>query len=268
MLFCPRCAVNLVMLFGLWFQYCISLSFTTNQLTKAQITIRSSRDQDLLSAASFLSSSMYIPASTSITSPGSSSSIPKGQLKELTNLEFVDLRKRYSRSSQASLLKFPYSLLLAQEGADSNIVGTLGLDCQILDKKHNKFKKITSSSLSFIDADYEEPVVVLSNLAVRPDKRKLGIARMLLQESESLVLEWGYDNIFLLVDSLNLNAQNLYKKNGFKAIFEDKDATCVAVGPYGLRTQECVNICYKKSLKKDNNKQGIIGNLFSTFFGK
>jgi len=194
--------------------------------------------------------------------------IPKGQLKELVNLELMDLRKRYTKASPASMLKFPYSLLLAEDD-NGEIVGTLGLDFQILDKKENKFKKLTSSSISFLETDYEEPVVVLSNLAVRPDKRKLGIGRMLLKESEGVVQTWGYNSIFLLVDSQNMNAQKLYKKCGFKAVFEG-EGTCVAIGAVGLRTQECVNVCYKKVLRGGKGSGAIempnFGEMFSGLF--
>jgi len=226
-----------------------------------QIVLRSARDQDLLPASSFLATSMY-------SAPSALSSIPKGQLKELTNLEFIDLKKRYSRASPASLLKFPYSLVLAEDESEGGaIVGSLGLDCQIFDKKEKKFRKLTSSSISFLSEDSEEVVVVvLSNLAVRPDKRKLGVARRMMEESERLVKEWGYSSIFLLVDSLNTRAQTLYKKRGYKVAFKDDDATCVAVGELGLKTAPCINLCYRKDLS--TLAAPSLGNLFSGLFRK
>jgi len=195
--------------------------------------------------------------------------VPTGQMKELTNLEFLDLKKRYSRASPAALLRFPYALLVAEEEGTGEMVGSLGLDCQILDKKSNKFKKVTSSSISFLADDSEEVVIVLSNLAVRPDKRKLGVARMLLEESEGVVKEWGYKSIYLLVDSLNARAQTLYKKRGYKVAFKDDEATCVAVGDFGLKTSPCINLCYKKDLSSSfSSSSPSFGSLFSGLFRK
>ena len=33
-------------------------------------------------------------------------------------------------------------------------------------------------------------------------------------------------------------------------MFEDLDATCVASGDYSLKTQDCINYCYRKDLRE------------------
>ena len=44
------------------------------------------------------------------------------------------------------------------------------------------------------------------------DKRRLGIAKKLTLECEKLAKDWGYNELYLLVDSENMNAINFYKK--------------------------------------------------------
>lgn len=251
-------------------QTLLNLASTSVAVEQVGIQIKIAKPEDIYPCAVFLSTAMY------------SEPVPRGQQQELVRLEMADLRKRYVGGSSAGT-SFPSALLIAQE--DGEVIGTLGLDFQILenissqsssgsvntrDNKNSnnsnkkKFKKLTQSSFSFLDETNEKIVVVLANLAVRADKRKAGIGRLLMKESEQIVLKWGYKEIYLMVDSENTNAQRLYSKNGYRIFFEDADATCVAVGEYGLKTKECVNQCYKKSLSANSIGGGWRGKNFFT----
>lgn len=188
--------------------------------------------------------------------------IPEGQRKELRNLEFQDLSVRYGQTMGKK--KFPSCLFLAIE--DQEIIGCIGCDCQALNRTRKRFKSIKtngSSSTSPFDDGAEEVACVMANLAVRRNRRGQGIAKQLIEAAENSVKGWGYEYLYLLVDSENVPAQNLYKKMGYSLVFKQEDATCVVSGPVSLKTQDCVNWCMRKSLKSSN-----IFNTFFAAFGK
>jgi len=57
--------------------------------------------------------------------------------------------------------------------------------------------------------------VYLSNLAVRVDLRRRGIALSLLVYAEQMALSWQFRDIYLHVMEDNVQARNLYQKAGF-----------------------------------------------------
>lgn len=56
----------------------------------------------------------------------------------------------------------------------------------------------------------------ISNLAVRQDSRRQGIAQQLLLACEPFVLNWGYHKLYLHVLETNHQAKQLYFKLGYK----------------------------------------------------
>ncbi|MBD2078572.1 GNAT family N-acetyltransferase [Leptolyngbya sp. FACHB-17] len=58
--------------------------------------------------------------------------------------------------------------------------------------------------------------IYLSNLAVREDARRQGVAQQLLLACEPYVQEWGYRNIYLHVLETNEAAKRLYFKLGYQ----------------------------------------------------
>jgi GNAT superfamily N-acetyltransferase len=63
----------------------------------------------------------------------------------------------------------------------------------------------------------------LSNLAVRLECRRQGIARQLLAACERVVLEWGFQDIYLHVLESNEQAKQLYLKAGYEVQQIDSD---------------------------------------------
>lgn len=225
---------------------------------------RVSTDAEIVQAAAFLSQTMIDGVSSS------------SQLKELFRLEQQDLRKRYGNnrfsSSNAMKLRYPSCLLIAEENEE--VIATVGMDCQFLNVNKKKFKMITENSITFQD-DEQEPVLCLANLAVRRDKRKLGIGKQMMiacenyvnkelaqQSSESIKV---FDEIHLLVDSENAAARKLYKKLGYTDLFVDEDATCIVSGSYNLQTQECINYCMKKTVSNKGTNSNLFTSLMSLF---
>lgn len=74
-----------------------------------------------------------------------------------------------------------------------------------------------------------KPICVMSNLAVSTKARRQGIAQRLCQQVESLVKnQWGYDEIYLLVETANVAARSLYEsKLGFRLAFTQENATAL-----------------------------------------
>jgi ribosomal protein S18 acetylase RimI-like enzyme len=58
--------------------------------------------------------------------------------------------------------------------------------------------------------------VYLSNLAVHPNYRRLGVAKSLLVGCEKLTKEWGFQDIYLHVLENNHTARQLYFKLGYR----------------------------------------------------
>ena len=231
---------------------------TQSSVAPGETIIGSSDDRmDVRRTAEFLTYSMY-------------DEMPRAQKRELLELESKDLRDRYEAKVGGGRL--PSALILAKE--DQEIIGSVGLDCQVRNKQRDRFRDLSKSDslVDFLDRNAREEIcVVLANLAVRKDRRGRGLARNLLAFAEEQTLAWGYTDLYLLVDSNNTPAQALYKSSGYKEMFRDSDATCVVYSNNNLKTEDCINVCYRKKLGGASNGgggSGGLGDLFGSLFGK
>jgi ribosomal protein S18 acetylase RimI-like enzyme len=107
---------------------------------------------------------------------------------------YEDLRSR-SRSMTSN-----YVCLVAIDTLREQIVGTVEIGL----KSSNPWQPKTSQ------------YVYLSNLAVRQEFRRQGIAEQLLLTCEPYVRTWGYRNIYLHVLETNQAAKGLYFKLGYR----------------------------------------------------
>mmetsp|Transcript_42912 Transcript_42912/g.99972 ORF Transcript_42912/g.99972 Transcript_42912/m.99972 type:complete len:353 (-) Transcript_42912:24-1082(-) len=57
---------------------------------------------------------------------------------------------------------------------------------------------------------------VMADLAVSADCQGKGIGRKLVQKLEEVVLEWGYDELILLVEATNFQARGVYDRMGYR----------------------------------------------------
>lgn len=62
----------------------------------------------------------------------------------------------------------------------------------------------------------QPPQIYLSNLAVREDCRRRGVARRLLEAAEKQALTWGFRAIYLHVMADNMQARLLYQQAGYR----------------------------------------------------
>jgi ribosomal protein S18 acetylase RimI-like enzyme len=70
----------------------------------------------------------------------------------------------------------------------------------------------------------------LSNLAVHPDCRRLGVAQQLLSNCEHIALEWGFSDLYLHVLENNHPARKLYDQAGYRLHQVDWNWTCLFLG--------------------------------------
>ena len=221
-----------------------------SQLTKQGLELKKASDNEMNQAEAFLSSQMY------------EVDMPNVKRKELQRLEYADLVNRYG--GRTGIRKYPSALLLATE--NDEIIGMVGIDCQIYDENEKKFipmKYVTSAYLE----QGQKVVQVLANLTIRRDKRKKGLGKLLMKASADTVKSFGYNELYLQVDSTNKAAQALYKKEGYKQIFSDSNATCVVSGQWGLQTKECINLGYVKKITNSDNNISFnpLNNFFNLF---
>ena len=68
-------------------------------------------------------------------------------------------------------------------------------------------------------------VCCISNLAVAPQARRMGIAAELCDEAEQVARHWGYDAVILKVEADNHAARHLYeRKLGYRTLCKEIDA--------------------------------------------
>ena len=176
----------------------------------------------------------------------------KSQERVLTQLISDDLNDRYKVLVDSATQKYPSAFLLAEE--DEDIIGCVGLDTQILnEKKRTLIKRPNKFNIDSL-VNEDKLVMVLSNLVVRRDKRNLGHAKQLIKSCEIIARDFLFKEVFLMVDSENVPAQRLYKKMGYKKIFQDNNASCVVSTPLALIKRKCINYCYRKTITSTNKK--------------
>ena len=79
---------------------------------------------------------------------------------------------------------------------------------------------------------------------------QLVLAEDLVQAAETLARkEWGYDEVYLYVEKRNKPAVKLYKKLGYRTVWEDDKAkTLIPTESGQLKTAPTVIVCMKKRL--------------------
>jgi ribosomal protein S18 acetylase RimI-like enzyme len=108
-------------------------------------------------------------------------------------------------------------MILSKEGND--IVGSAGLESWTIRKLIDRFSMGIEGYKILGHDDDEDVVGVMSNVAVRKDKRGQGLGRELLRAAEEKANALGYIEIYIMVESSNLSAVQLYKSGGYKRLF-------------------------------------------------
>ena len=129
---------------------------------------------------------------------------------------YEDLRNRL-RSASEHYICLAAELTSSREGAQGRLLGTgdLAGTVEMGLRSHHPWPMSNS----------EYPY--LSNLAVHPNCRRLGVAQQLLSNCERAALEWGFSDIYLHVLENNHAARRLYFKAGYQLQQVDWNWTCL-----------------------------------------
>lgn len=106
--------------------------------------------------------------------------------------------------------------LFVAHAEDAGLVGICGIDVQELTSTALSRQRAKSEQVS------ERPL--LTNLAVRSDFRRRGIAKQLCRECESIARSWGYGEVLLKVEKENSKARRLYERLGYRSVALDAEA--------------------------------------------
>jgi len=98
------------------------------------------------------------------------------------------------------------------------------------------------------DTTFTAPL--MSNLAISRSYRRKGLAESLVKATELIAQkEWGYDDVYLYVEKRNAPAVKLYKKLGYRTLWEDDSATTLLPMKDGkVANGKTTIVCMKKRL--------------------
>lgn len=176
---------------------------------------------------------------------GNGKELSPRQLDSLKKDQIVDFRLRYGEVVQRKLAS---SLLVARED-DGDLIGCIGIDV-VACQGQNIGVKVPKGRSKERDSVEFKPV--MSNLVIGKGFRKKGYAKKLVSAAEAKVKdEFGYDKMILLVDKSNLPAQKLYKKLGYKVLFENDSASKISISESGMvQSVASTNVCMQRDLNK------------------
>jgi ribosomal protein S18 acetylase RimI-like enzyme len=156
------------------------------------------------------------------------------QIKSLTASQTSEFRKRYGLRVGPDRRS---ELLVCYNGNKSNeIMGCAGIEVSKIQTPNGKSQPNLAP--------------LMSNLAVGKQFRRKGVAEKLVIAAEELAKkQWGYDECFLYVEKRNTPALKLYKKLGYKQLWEDDTATTLTPKLDGsVVTAPTTIVCMKKDL--------------------
>lgn len=115
---------------------------------------------------------------------------------------YEDLRQRLASTSQRYLCLAAVTSSTEQPLCDKEVViGTV---------------EIGMRSRSPWPMSTENHILYISNLAVHPQYRRLGVGRQLLLSCESVARQWGFSELYLHVLEDNHRAKQLYHNLGYR----------------------------------------------------
>ena len=210
--------------------------------TSAFKPMERARGQDYASAAECFVDAFFLKRN------GGSDRITKGELAYLNGAQRKDLVKRYNQKNKGTMF-------VVKDDETNKVVGCVGVEVQ---------KFVGNVPLRRAENDLGDVEIldrpVIANLAVASSARRKGLAKSLMREIEEEVKKWGYDETILVVESANKKAVLLYKKSGYKPIFNDKAAPNLAIDENGKVVEAKVKaVTMRKSLKE--GAQGALENL-------
>jgi len=212
--------------------------------------ISNENEESLVQAAKFFTDAFW-PSKT----VSNSKSLTKSQTIAVERLQVSEFRRRYksgrsftsSRDRKSELVITKMKSKKINDGdLGSIVVGCAGVELDSIPVSSAADRNAKTSPL-------------MSNLAVSRNFRRVGIAEDLIGSVENLVRkEWGYNECYLYVEKANTPAVKLYRKLGYKLVWENEKARSMKLTDFGsLIDSETVLLCMKKNLNR---------NIFSRLF--
>lgn len=155
--------------------------------------------------------------------------LPNNLHTEMVRITEKDFLNRYQSPASNNL---PFMILTANKGEE--IIGVITIECvPIPTILANEEKKLYP---------------VLSNLIVRKDMRRKGVAKSLTRRAESIVRARRYKDVYLYVDVENKAALQLYKSRGYKVTSDINETTKIACINKRFVNIKCVNMLMRKKM--------------------
>lgn len=171
---------------------------------------------------------------------GGAAELAPFQRSSIERQQVLEFRRRYGPNSGRSTNPADRraELLLCRD-ASGTFLGCAGIEVDNISKADGR---------TAMGGRVQAPL--MSNLAVGKKFRRKGVAEELVKQAEDLARrEWGYDECYLYVEKRNAAAVKLYRKLGYRQVWEDDMAkTLVPTEGGKLRTAGTVIICMKKKL--------------------
>jgi len=167
---------------------------------------------------------------------GGSRTLTQKQRRSLLQSQQAEFNRRYGGSARGRQSE----LVLCRNGS-GDIVGCAGVEVDAIP-----------------DGSINGPVVkrapLMSNLAISRKYRRRGLAEELVEAVEDRCRDWGYDECYLYVEKCNPAAIGLYRKLGYRRLWQDGNARTLVPSTSGdIRNQGTVIVCMMKRLRNSNN---------------
>jgi len=164
---------------------------------------------------------------------GGAKTLSPAQSMSLERQQTMEFRRRYG--SKMSTADRRAELMLCRT-PDGEFLGCAGIEV-------DKISKADGSQGMF-------SAPLMSNLAVNRKFRRRGVAEDLVKAAEELARKkWGYDECYLYVEKQNVPAVKLYRKLGYRPIWEDESAKTLLPTEGGkVKNVSTTIVCMKKRL--------------------
>ena len=155
------------------------------------------------------------------------------QTTSLERQQINEFRRRYGK--YMGPMDRRAELVLCTNGS-GELMGCAGVEVDTISKADGRGER------------FKAPL--MSNLAVGKKFRRKGLAEDLVRAAEVIARkEWGYDECYLYVEKRNTPAVKLYRKLGYRTVWEDDKAkTLIPLESGKLSTAPTVILCMKKKL--------------------
>jgi len=188
-------------------------------------------------------------------SPGPAQQVPQHVKRNLFDMQANDLLERYGRQANSILNN---CILKATNTLTGETLGLLCISSLLYDTKteelllHEDSEALLKAAVNTLELSQDRQryrrasaeviardllggelvaVCIISNLAVLPAARRLGIAAELCEEAERVAsMDWGFDAMLLKVEATNHAARRLYEsKLGYRSLYKEPGALAFRV---------------------------------------